>query len=84
MHVGGAVLSGERGYRFAEVGPVVVGVRIFGVLVVVVGGEADTDARGADGGGHGADYLEGESDALLDAAAVVVGARVDVVVEELV
>jgi hypothetical protein len=52
-------------------------------LVVVVGGETDAGFGGADGGGDGGDYFEGEADSVFDGAAVGVGAFVYVVVEEL-
>lgn len=60
-----------------------VGVRVFGVLVVVVGGETDADFVCADGGGDGLDDFEGEAASVFDGAAVGVCAGVDVVVEEL-
>jgi hypothetical protein len=52
-------------------------------LVVIVGGETDAGFGGADGGGDGCDYFEGEADSVFDGAAVGVGAFVYVVVEEL-
>lgn len=84
MRVRRPVFLGQCGDLLTEIDPVRVGVRVAGVLEVVVGCETDTDAVGADGGCHRPDDLEREAAAVGDAAAVAVCADVDVVVEELV
>jgi hypothetical protein len=52
-------------------------------LIVVVRRETDADFVCSNGRSHGFDDFEGEAAAVLDRAAVCIGAFINVVVEEL-
>jgi hypothetical protein len=75
---------GQSRHLDAQVGPVLIGVVVPGVLEVVEGQEPDADPVGPDGVAHGQDHLEREPAAVGDAAAVVVVSDVDIIVEELI
>jgi hypothetical protein len=58
-------------------------VRVFGILIVIVRRETDTNTSCPDGGSDCADDFEREAAAVRDGPAVCVRTGVDVIVEEL-
>jgi spore coat polysaccharide biosynthesis protein SpsF (cytidylyltransferase family) len=58
-------------------------IRVSSILIVVVRRETDADFVCSNGRSHGFDDFEGEAAAVLDRAAVCIGAFINVVVEEL-
>lgn len=60
-----------------------VGITVPSILEIVEGGKTNADLLGANGIGNGRQDFENETTPVLESAAVLISAAVDVVVEEL-
>jgi hypothetical protein len=84
MHVCGSLVLGQRSDPLAEVLPVLVRVAILGILKIVVGRQPYADTFATNCLGTFLDHFQWKADPILYRSAIVVGSRIDIVVEKLV